>query len=305
MSPLSNPNGNGRMVKLPPSDNEVEVNDDERAERTTGLSHPELYADDFVDGVSVERISSPPSGGNRLFTVGELTWAIVCSHVITLAICVALATVVCWRTGCYHGDDADSPKEPCAFDAATVSDFDLHRRQHLPDDSGAYATGGLQGSATGVQPASTLPFSSSKESACSASLYHGRVVGPDREEWVRRLLTDYRTQQQRQQYYRTTSSTKGVYPLQNPSVPYHYNGAGTLGAATGTNTTSVSVQRWLPRSLHDAASKSTSVHVQWFVERSRRSNNIIAMKLSLIFSAKSKPFCMFGACACDGGGRPR
>ena len=64
---LPHQTGSGRTRRLPPLEYESAVDDVGSMEKTTGLVHPEHYADDFIDDVSVDRLSPPPSGSDRLF----------------------------------------------------------------------------------------------------------------------------------------------------------------------------------------------------------------------------------------------
>jgi hypothetical protein len=193
----------------------------------------EIEGDIFVD-----HVLPPSAGGDRLFTVGELTWAVVGSHVATLALCIALAAGICWRTGRNHSDDVDSSKDVYAFDTPTVADFDLDRRRQHQQQQQRF--GGTVSKTEAVAVASSiLPAAASKScvgTVSGTSLYRDRG-NPDREEWVRKLLADYRTQQQ-QQY---APAANGVHPLHHPSVQYQYS-TGTY-RATDTITTAVSIKR--------------------------------------------------------------
>ena len=199
-----------------------EANNIDDADRIAMTSSTSLNVDDnaVFDDVIIEhffvKTGNDISENERLFTVGEMTWAIVGSHVITLALCVALAGILCWRKARFDADDHDTSKDSYGFDVSAVTgDFDtVNRSQWRPSDGASQPVNGL-----------VFPSKAVSSSTDPTSLNRG-ARDADREEWIRRLLLDYRTQQlhQRQQHpvhCRTMSSaSRGVYPM--PVASYQF-----------------------------------------------------------------------------------
>jgi hypothetical protein len=233
---LSSPTTANPSNKPASSRRHPEVAADETAEAT---SRPDSTlpddANDIADEIFVDHVLPSSAGGDRLFTVGELTWAIVGSHVATLALCIALAAGICWRTGRNRSDDADTSKDVYAFDTPTVADFDLDRRRQQQRFGGTLGRSETIAVASSILP--SAPSKSCVGTVSGTSLFRDRGY-PDREEWVRKLLADYRTQQQ-QQY---APAANGVHPSHHPSVQYQYSSTGTY-RATDTITTAVSIKR--------------------------------------------------------------
>lgn len=235
---------------------------------------PGIYLDDSGDNVAA--IDARPTSVERMFTVTDMVWAVVGSHVITLLLCLVLGVGVCWRTklgrrclGCPTVDDSSccrrdlaagggsgtamttttdsgpdsfvSPlpppmttKDVYAFDVVT-GEFRLDRRRSPSSSKSGLVVavsssdGGRPSASTAdgtlLRTTTTLP---SKDGAAiqtpsswstlrrtTAAANYGTADEGRRDEWVRRLLADYRTQQQQQQLsaaaatarsYRTTTT---------------------------------------------------------------------------------------------------
>jgi hypothetical protein len=115
---------------------------------------------------------------DRMFTVSELTWAVVGTHVTTLALCILLAIGLCWRAR-YRGNDGGVDDN----NMKDVYTFDTEYERPL-DCSGGVCSGRLGAVASSD--------SSRTGGSMLASIHQGNR---DHDYWVKTLLSDYRCQQ--------------------------------------------------------------------------------------------------------------
>jgi len=93
--------------------------------------------DDVVDDYSLAEVdirvkssSKHAVASEHKFTVTQLTWAIVATHLATLALCLIVAAVVCLRTRAT--DDQDHSDD---------DDFDTRHARHLHSTGNSFMTG--------------------------------------------------------------------------------------------------------------------------------------------------------------------